>query len=327
MKNKKENNFKVVITRKIPDAGINLLKKAGFQLKINPYDRILTKEELKKFVKGADAILSLLTDKIDGEILDAAGPQLKIVANYAVGYDNFNINDFKTRKIYATNTPGVLTETVAEHTIGLLFAIAQRIVEADEFVRQNKFRGWEPMLFLGTDMRNKTLGIVGLGRIGGEVAKRMRDGFGLKIIYFDARRNKNLEKELGIKYVSFESLLKQSDFISIHVPLTPQTKHMFTLKEFKKMKSTAYIINTSRGAVIKESDLANALKKKIIAGAALDVYEFEPQINPELIKLSNIVLLPHIASASIETRSKMAEMAAKNIINVLNDKKPLNPIF
>jgi glyoxylate reductase len=327
MKNKKENNFKVVVTRKIPDAGINLLKKAGFQLKINPYDRILTKEELKKFVKGADAILSLLTDKIDGEILDAAGPQLKIVANYAVGYDNFNINDFKTRKIYATNTPGVLTETVAEHTIGLIFAIAQKIVEADEFVRQNKFRGWEPMLFLGTDMRNKTLGIVGLGRIGGEVAKRMRDGFGLKIIYFDAIRNKNLEKELGIKYVSFESLLKQSDFISIHVPLTPQTKHMFTLKEFKKMKPTSYIINTSRGAVIKESDLANALKKKIIAGAALDVYEFEPQINPELIKLSNTVLLPHIASASIETRSKMAEMAAKNIINVLNDKKPLNPIF
>lgn len=319
--------YKVVVTRRIPEAGLRLLKKAGFEVKVSPYDRILTRQELKKFVRGADAILSLLTDKIDGEILDAAGSQLKIVANYAVGYDNFNIDDFKARKIYATNTPGVLTETVAEHTIGLLFAIAQRIVEADEFVRQNKFRGWEPMLFLGTDIRNKTLGIVGLGRIGGEVAKRMRDGFGLKIIYFDAMRNKSLEKKLGIQYTPFKSLLKQSDFISIHVPLTPKTKHMFTLKEFRMMKPTAYIINTSRGAVIKEEDLAKALKAKIIAGAALDVYEFEPKITPDLLKLPNTVLLPHIASASIETRSKMAEMAAKNIISVLRGKKPINPIF
>ena len=319
--------FKVVVTRRIPEVGLQLLKKAGFEVKVSPYNRILTRPELKKFVKGADAILSLLTDKIDGEILDAAGPQLKIVANYAVGYDNFKIDDFKTRKIYATNTPGVLTETVAEHTIGLLFAIAQRIVEADEFVRQKKFRGWEPMLFLGTDVRNKTLGIVGLGRIGGEVTKRMRDGFGLKIIYFDVKRNKELEKELGIKYVSFSQLLKESDFISIHVPLLPTTHHMFTLKEFKMMKPTAFLINTSRGAIINERDLVTALKKKIIAGAALDVYEFEPKITPDLLKLPNTVLLPHIASASIETRSKMAEMAAKNIIAVLRGGKPINPIF
>jgi len=157
--------FKVVVTRKIPEVGIQLLKKAGFDVKVSPYDRVLTREELKKFIKSADAILSLLTDKIDGEILDAAGSQLKIVANYAVGYDNFKLDDFKARKIYATNTPGVLTETVAEHAIGMLFAIAQRIVEADEFVRQRKFEGWGPMLFLGSDVRNKTLGIVGLGRI------------------------------------------------------------------------------------------------------------------------------------------------------------------
>lgn len=319
--------YKVVVTRKIPEAGIQLLKKAGFDVKVSPYDRVLTREELKKFVKGADAILSLLTDKIDGEILDAAGPQLKIVANYAVGYDNFKLDDFKARKIYATNTPGVLTETVAEHAIGMLFAIAQRIVEADEFVRQGKFEGWGPMLFLGSDIRNKTLGIVGLGRIGAEVAKRMHDGFDLKIIYYDAKRNPDLEKQYGIKYVPFKKLLKTSDFISIHVPLLPTTKHMFTLKEFRLMKPTAYLINTSRGAVIKESDLAIALKKKIIAGAALDVYEFEPKVTPDLIKLPNTVLLPHIASASIETRSKMAEMAAKNIIAVLKGKKPLNPIF
>ena len=319
--------YKVVVTRKIPEAGIQLLKKAGFDVKVSPYDRVLTREELKKFVKGADAILSLLTDKIDGEILDAAGPQLKIVANYAVGYDNFKLDDFKARKIYATNTPGVLTETVAEHAIGMLFAIAQRIVEADEFVRQGKFEGWGPMLFLGSDIRNKTLGIVGLGRIGAEVAKRMHDGFDLKIIYYDAKRNPDLEKQYRIKYVPFKKLLKTSDFISIHVPLLPTTKHMFTLKEFRLMKPTAYLINTSRGAVIKESDLAIALKKKMIAGAALDVYEFEPKVTPDLIKLPNTVLLPHIASASIETRSKMAEMAAKNIIAVLKGKKPLNPIF
>jgi len=318
--------YKVVVTRKIPEAGIKLLKRAGFNVLINPYDRVLKRNELKKMVKGAYGILSLLTDKIDGEILDAAGPQLKIVANYAVGYDNFKLEDFKARKIYATNTPGVLTETVAEHTIGLLFAIAQRIVEADEFVRQRKFMGWAPMLFLGTDIRNKTLGIVGLGRIGGEVAKRMRDGFGLKIIYFDTKRNKELEKKLKIKYLPFKMLLKQSDFISIHVPLLPTTRHMFTLKEFKIMKKSAYIINTARGAVIKERDLVKALKQNLIAGAALDVYEFEPKIIPELIKLPNTVLLPHIASASIETRSKMAEMAAKNIIAVLKGKKPTNPI-
>ncbi|MCX8016038.1 MAG: D-glycerate dehydrogenase [Patescibacteria group bacterium] len=319
--------YKVVVTRKIPDVGISLLKKAGFEVVVNPYDRVLKREELKRMLKGAHGILSLLTDKIDGEILDAAGPQLKIVANYAVGYDNFNLDDFKARKIYATNTPGVLTETVAEHAIGLLFAIAQRIVEADEFVRQGKFKGWGPMLFLGTDIRNKTLGIVGLGRIGAEVAKRMRDGFGLTIIYYDAKRNLDLEKELKIKYVPFKQLLKKSDFISIHVPLLPTTRHMFTLKEFKLMKPTAYIINTARGAVINEKDLVIALKKKMIAGAALDVYEFEPKVTPELIKLPNTVLLPHIASASIETRSKMAEMAAKNIIAVLKGKKPLNPIL
>lgn len=319
--------YKVVVTRKIPDEGISLLKKAGFNVMVNPHDRVLEREELKRMVKGAHGILSLLTDKIDGEILDAAGPQLKIVANYAVGYDNFNLEDFKARKIYATNTPGVLTETVAEHAIGLLFAIAQRIVEADEFVRRGKFKGWGPMLFLGTDIRNKTLGIVGLGRIGAEVAKRMRDGFGLTIIYYDAKRNLDLEKELKIKYVPFKQLLKKSDFISIHVPLLPSTRHMFTLKEFRLMKPTAYIINTARGAVINEKDLVMALKKKIIAGAALDVYEFEPKVTPELIKLPNTVLLPHIASASIETRAKMAEMAAKNIIAVLKGKKPLNPIF
>lgn len=321
---KKEKKFKVVVTRKIPPAGLELLKKAGFQLKINPFDRILSKAELKKFVKGADAILCLLTDKIDKEILKAAGPQLKIVANYAVGYDNINLKDCQEKKVMVTNTPGVLTETVAEHTIGLLFAITQRIVEADRYVREGKFKGWAPMLFLGTDLRGKILGIIGLGRIGGEVAKRMRDGFNLKIVYYDIFRNFSLEKKYKINYLPLKTLLKTADFISLHVPLSPKTYHLIGWPELKLMKKTAYLINTSRGAVIDERALVKALKEKLIAGAALDVFENEPKLTAGLKNLPNVVLTPHIASASWETRSKMSEMAALNIIAALEGKKPPN---
>lgn len=321
---KKEKKFKVVVTRKIPEAGLELLKKAGFQVKVNPFDRVLSRKELKKFVKGADAILSLLTDKIDKEILEAAGEQLKIVANYAVGYDNINLKDCQERKVLVTNTPGVLTETVAEHTIGLLFAIAQRIVEADRYVREGKFKGWAPMLFLGVDIRGKTLGIIGLGRIGAEVARRMHDGFDLKIVYYDVSRNPQLEKQYKINYLPLKTLLKTSDFISLHVPLLPTTYHLIGWRELKMMKRTAYLINTSRGAVIDEKALVRALKEKIIAGAALDVFENEPKLTPGLKELPNVVLTPHIASASFETRSKMAEMAALNIIKALRGEKPPN---
>lgn len=316
--------FKIFITRKIPEAGIKLLRKKKYKIKISPYDRIIKKKEIIKMGKGADALLCLLTDTIDGKVMDGIGAQLKIIANYAVGFDNIDLKAAKERNIMITNTPGVLTETVAEHTIALLFATARRIVEADKFTRAGKYQSWAPMLFLGSDVTGKTLGIVGLGRIGGEIAKRMSQGFGLKIIYYDAFRNKNLEKELGIKYVPFKTLLKTADFVSLHVPILPKTHHLIGEKELKMMKKTTYLINTSRGPVVDEKALVKVLKNEWIRGAALDVFEFEPKLAPGLAKLNNVVLTPHIASATEETRSKMAELAAENIIAGLSGKTPPN---
>jgi glyoxylate reductase len=318
--------MKVVVTRQIPETGIELLKKTGFEVVVSSKDGVLTRDELKEFVKGADAILSLLTDKIDAEILEAAGPQLKVVANYAVGYDNIKVDDCKAKNVLVTNTPGVLTETVAEHAIGLLFATAQNIPQADKYTRQGMFTCWGPMLFLGTDVRNKTIGIIGLGRIGLEIVKRLRDGFGISFIYYDLKRNEQAEKEFGVQYVSLEDLMKNSDFVSIHVPLTPETKHLIGDKELRLMKKTAYLINTSRGAVIDEVALVKVLQEKVVAGAGLDVYENEPKLTDGLAQLDNVVLLPHIASASIGTRSKMSEMAAANIVEVLSGKPPINPV-
>lgn len=318
--------MKVVVTRQIPESGINILKQAGHEVLVSAKDGVLTQDELREFVKGADAILSLLTDKIDTGVLEAAGSQLRIVANYAVGYDNININDCKAKNIIATNTPGVLTETVAEHTIGLLFAVAQNIAQADKYTREGKFMGWGPMLFLGTDVRNKTIGIIGLGRIGLEIVKRLKNGFGINFIYYDLKRNEQAEKEFGVQFVSLEDLMKNSDFVSIHVPLTPETKHLVGDKELRLMKKTAYLINTSRGAVIEEAALVKVLQERAIAGAGLDVYENEPKLSEGLVQLDNVVLLPHIASASFDTRSKMSEMAAQNIVAVLSGQAPINPI-
>ena len=318
--------MKVVVTRQIPESGINILKQAGHEVLVSAKDGVLTQDELKEFVKGADAILSLLTDKIDAGVLEAAGSQLRIVANYAVGYDNININDCKAKNIIATNTPGVLTETVAEHTIGLLFAVAQNIPQADKYTREGKFAGWGPMSFLGTDVRNKIIGIIGLGRIGLEIVKRLRDGFGINFIYYDLKRNEQAEKEFGVQFVFLEDLMKNSDFVSIHVPLTPETKHLVGDKELRLMKKTAYLINTSRGAVIEEAALVKVLQERTIAGAGLDVYENEPKLSEGLVQLDNVVLLPHIASASFDTRSKMSEMAAQNIVAVLSGQAPINPI-
>jgi len=316
--------MKVFITRRIPEIGIKLLKQKGYQVKVNPYDRVLSRAEIVKMGKGVDALLSLLTDTIDGGVMDGIGKQLKIIANYAVGYNNIDVEAAKKRGIMVTNTPGVLTEAVAEHTIALIFALAERIVESDEFIRQGKFRGWEPMLFLGISIVGKTLGILGLGRIGTEVARRMHDGFNVKILYYDVKRDKKMERKWGLKYVSFPALLKKSDFLSIHVPLLPQTHHLIGMKELKMMKKTAFLINTSRGPVVDEKALVRALKKDIIRGAALDVFEWEPKLAPGLSRLPDTVLTPHIASATEETRAKMSEMAAKNIIAALSGKTPSN---
>lgn len=326
--------YTILVTRRIPEAGLKLLKaRKDFRVRVSPHDRVLSKEELKKNVKGVDAILSLLTDTIDGDVLDAAGPQLKIVANYAVGFDNIDLDAAKKRDIVVTNTPGdLVTEAVAEHTFALAMALAHRIVESDTFTRQGKYRGWEPMLLTGTLLLGKTLGIVGLGRIGAGVARRAVKGMGMKTIYFDQRRNEAFEEEYGARAMpTLDALLRSSDIVSLHVPLLPSTRHLMSAKQFAKMKPNAFLINTARGPVVDEKALLVALTKKKIAGAALDVFECEPSIDCdladhlELKKMSNVILTPHTASAAHEARSQMAELAAQNIIAVLSGKSPLNP--
>ncbi len=317
---------KVFVTRVIPEAGIKLLKEKGFEVEVSDVDGVLPREQLLAKVKGADAILSLLTDKMDAELMDAAGPQLKVIANYAVGYDNINLADAAARKIIITNTPEVLTESVAELAIALIFAISRRVVEADQFMRDGKYHGWGPMMFLGNDLVGKTLGLVGLGRIGAAVARRLHDGFEMKIMYYDAKRNEELEKKYNLQFVDLDTLLKESDFVSIHVPMKPETKHLINAERLKMMKKAAYLINTARGPIVDEKALVEALKTGEIKGAGLDVYEAEPKMADGLAQMSNTVLLPHIASATEETRSAMSELAAKNIIAVLSGEPPLTPV-
>ncbi|MDP4008838.1 MAG: D-glycerate dehydrogenase, partial [bacterium] len=293
---------------------------------VSPHDRVLSKKEVIAMGKGSEALLCLLTDTIDGKVMDGIGSQLKVIANYAVGFDNIDLKAAKERNIIVTNTPGVLTETVAEHAVALLFALARRVVEADRFTRKGKYKGWAPMLLLGTGIAGKTLGIVGMGRIGGEIAKRMNGAFGMNVIYYDKFRNKEMEKELGVLYVSLEKLLKTSDFVSLHVPLLPSTYHLISSKELSIMKKTSCLINTSRGPIIDEKALKEALESGRIRSAALDVFEFEPKLVPGLSKLENVILTPHIASATEETRGKMAEIATQNIIAVLEGKTAPNEV-
>jgi len=315
--------FKVFVTRKILEEGLNMLRER-YDVEVSDYDGIIPREMLLEKVKGADALVSLLTDNIDAEVMDAAGPNLKIIANYAVGYNNIDVEEATKRGIMVTNTPGVLTETTADFAWTLLMAIARRIVEADKFVREGKFRGWEPMLLLGTDVFGATLGIVGFGRIGQAMARRAL-GFNMRVLYYDnSKVDEQIEKELKATFVDLPTLLKESDFVTLHVPLTKQTHHLIGEKELKMMKKDAYLINTARGPVVDEKALVKALKEGWIKGAALDVFENEPEIEPELLKLDNVVLAPHIASASYATRSKMSVMVAENIIKALNGEVPPN---
>ncbi|MDD5032984.1 MAG: D-glycerate dehydrogenase [Candidatus Pacebacteria bacterium] len=317
--------MKIYITRKIPDAGINKLKEKGYEIDINQEDKVLAKNELIAALqaKEYDAVLCLLTDTIDAEVF-AAAPKAKIFANYAVGYNNIDVKIAGEKGIMISNTPGVLTESVAEHAIALIFSISKRVVEADQFTRDGKFIGWAPMLFLGDDLLGKTLGLVGLGRIGAEVAKRMHDGFEMKVFYYDVSRNEELEQKYHLEYKTLEDLLKESDFVSVHVPLLPETKHLIGENQLKMMKKSAYLVNTSRGPIVDEKALVESLKNGDIKGAALDVYEEEPKLAAGLAELPNTVLTPHTASATIETRSKMSEMAAENIIAALEGQTPPN---
>ena len=294
---------------------------------MNSEDRLLSREEfLGELRKGKyDAVLTQLTEKIDEEVYDAAGPQAKIFANYAVGYDNIDIASAEKRGLMITNTPGVLTNTVAEHTFALMLAIAHRVAEGDRFTRAGKYVGWAPMLLLGNDISDKTIGIVGLGRIGSRVAYHAVKGFDAKVIYYDPNRNADFEKEYGAVYKEkLEDLLSEADFVSIHVPLMESTRHLINAERMAQMKPTAYLVNTSRGPIVDEKALVGALKNKVIKGAALDVFEEEPRLAPGLAELENVVLTPHLASATEETRAAMSRLAAENIIAALSGETPLN---
>lgn len=317
---------RIFVTRRLPKGAMQVLEDK-FDVQCNPHDRVLSREELLAGVNQKDGILPLLTDRIDDEVLEAAGSQLKIVANYAVGYNNIDVPACTKRRIPATNTPGVLTDTTADLAMTLLLAVARKVVPADSYARTGKYTGWAPLLFLGNDVHHKTLGIMGLGRIGFAVAKRA-SGFDMKILYHDAMRaNSDLEERVGAKFVDKSTLLAESDFVSLHVPLSPETRHFMGGPELEAMKSSAYLINTSRGEVVDEKALVKALQQGQIAGAGLDVFEFEPAIEKELTLMDNVVILPHIASASIETRTKMGLVAAENLISVLiNGQRPPNCI-
>jgi glyoxylate reductase len=292
------------------------------QVEVSDYDGVIPRSLLLEKVKDTDGLLVLLTDMIDKKVIVAAGKKLRVISNYAVGYNNIDVVEATKRGIMVTNTPGVLTETTADLAWALLMCIGRRIVEGDKLVRAGKFRGWEPMLLLGTDIHESTLGLIGFGRIGQAMARRAK-GFNLKVIYYDREPVPPIiEKELGASYVSFDELLRKSDFISVHVPLTEETFHLIGQEEFSMMKKESYLINTARGPIIDEKALVKALKGGVIRGAALDVFENEPAIEQELMNLNNVVIVPHIGSASYRTRTKMAIMAAKNLISALKGERP-----
>ena len=319
---------KVYVTRKIPEVGIKMLQDAGHEVDVSSKDGVLTREELLSELKKKeyDAVLCLLTDQIDGKVYDAA-PKAKIFANYAVGYNNIDVEEAKKRGITVTNTPGILTETVAEHTMALMLSIMRRVPEADKFTKEGKFKGWAPEMLLGTDLKGKTLGVLGAGRIGYRVAHHANKGFDMKIIYYDIKRNERFDKDFMAEFKETpEEVLREADVVTIHVPLLPTTRHLINKERLALMKPGAYLINSSRGPVIDEFALVDALKAGKIRGASLDVYENEPELAPGLAELPNIVLTPHIASATEETRGKMSKIAAQNILDFLNGKEPANRV-
>ena len=308
----------IYVTRRIPQAAIDLLS-SYFDVSVNPFERNLRRAELLEHIKDADAILCLLSDSIDRSVMDAA-PRLKCISNYAVGYNNIDVEYASKQGIVVCNTPKVLTETTADLTWALIMSCARRIVESDSFLRSGEFKGWEPMLLMGADVHHKTLGIIGMGRIGQAVAKRA-SGFSMKVLAYDPSLPEDHNTALW-KSTNLQTLLREADFVSLHVPLTEKTQHMIGPGELKLMKRGAILINTSRGAVINESALIEALRQNRIAAAGLDVYEKEPYIPQELLELKNVVLLPHIGSATTETRTAMGIMAAQNAIAVLKGEEP-----
>ena len=303
--------MKVFVSRKIPGTALDKLLNSGHEVDISSFDRPLTPEEFLDKGKGADALLTLLTDKIDGEVIDAIGPQLKV-----------DIAAATERGVVVANTPSdEVNEAVAEHTWALILALARRIIEADEATKRGSYSGWEPAIFLGVNLVGKTLGIVGMGRIGSMVARRAK-GFNMKVLYNKRSRDEEAEKELGCEYRDLNRLFNESDFVTLHVPLTDETRHMMNSDAFGKMKNGSYLINTARGPIVDEHDLVDALRSGKLAGAALDVFDNEPNVNPELVGMENVVLTPHIASATWEAREKMGQMAVDAILKVFKGEKP-----
>jgi len=302
-------NWNIFVTRRIPVAGLELLKQECRQLDQFDEEFAMPADALHAAVRGRDGLLVMANDRADAALFAAAGPQLRVVSNFGVGYNNIDVAEAKRRGIAVTNTPGVLTEATADLTWALLLAVTRRIVEGDRLARAGNWRGWSPTQLCGADFAGKTLGIVGAGRIGAAVAKRAA-GFSLRVLGVSSRSSR----------AEFEQLLRESDFITVHVPLTDATRHLFGEKEFRAMKPTAYFINMARGPVHDEATLVKALRQGWIAGAGLDVYEQEPQIDPGLRTLDNVVLLPHLGSAATETRRRMAVMAAENLLAVLAGK-------
>ncbi|MBI2267851.1 MAG: D-glycerate dehydrogenase [Candidatus Blackburnbacteria bacterium] len=313
--------MKVLVTRKIP--GDHLKRLEGHEVAISPFNRPLAPQEIIEMGKGADAVITLLTDRWTGELMDKF-PNLKIISNYAVGFDNIDLKAATERGIVVTNTPSTqVNEGVAEFTWALILALSRRVVEADEYARKGAYHGWEPDIFLGRDVYGKTLGIVGLGRIGSMVARRAK-GFNMSVVYHNRSRDEKTETELGVKYLDLDPLLRLSDYVTLHVPLTKETTHLINAEKLALMKPTAYLINTARGAVVDEHALAEALREGKILGAALDVHENEPQMNPELMQMENVILTPHIASGTVEVREKMCQQAVDSVLAVLSGQKPEN---
>ncbi len=316
--------MRVFATRQIPGDHLEKLKGLGFEVEISEFDRPLTPEELLEKTKGYEGIISLLTDKIDGEVIDAIGPQLKIISNYAVGFDNINVDEATKRGVVITNTPSdEVNEAVAEHTWALILALTRRVVEADEATRRGAYKGWKPDIFLGKSLKGKTLGIVGMGRIGSMVVNRAQ-GFGMQVLYNKHTRDTDAEEKLGIKFAELDTLLAESDVVTLHVPLNDETRHLINKETLMKMKKGSYLINTARGPVVLEHALVESLRDGHLGGAALDVFETEPNIDPELFGMPNVITTPHIASATYEAREEMGKMAIEAIEEFSKGQMPAN---
>jgi glyoxylate reductase len=313
----------LLVSRHLPEPALALAR-ARASLRLPAEDRRLTRDELLAQLEDADGLVCLLTDTIDEGLL-AAAPRLRVVANVAVGYNNIDVEAATRRRIVVTNTPGVLTETTADFTWALLLAAARRVAEADAFTRAGQFTEWGLMLLLGGDVYGKTLGILGLGRIGRAVARRAR-GFAMRLLYHDAVRDPDAERDLAVRYCDKDAVLREADFVTLHVPLLPETRHYIGERELRLMRPTAYLVNASRGPVIHEAALVRALREGWIAGAGLDVYEDEPRVHPGLLECRNAVLAPHIASASRETRLRMATMAVEDALAILEGRRPAHPV-